>query len=214
MSALLPPYVEDEDLLARVRRDGRPLIRAVPAKGIRVVVGRGGDPEQEVYLERCREDGIPVLRRRGGGCAVVIDSGNLLLSLILPVEGLGGITTYFSSISRWTGSALERAGIGGVVQRGTSDLTIGDKKIGGSCIYRAKDLLYYSATLLVDADLSLLSRYLPHPPREPDYRNARAHDDFVMNLPGSQSPAAIAAYLASQPIDTLIKSPPTWREDC
>jgi lipoate-protein ligase A len=35
---------------------------------------------------------------------------------------------------------------------------------------------------LINADLSLIDRYLKHPPREPDYRRGRSHLDFVMSV--------------------------------
>jgi len=51
-------------------------------------------------------------------------------------------------------------------------------------------LLYYSASLLVNAQLSLVERYLRHPPREPKYRDGRSHLEFVANLATSSIPSA------------------------
>ena len=59
---------------------------------------------------------------------------------------------------------------------------LGERKIGGSCIWRTRGLLYYSTTLLVDPDLDLCERYLPHPPREPAYRAGRPHRAFMGSL--------------------------------
>ena len=67
-------------------------------------------------------------------------------------------------------------------REGTSDLAIGDRKIGGSCIYRVPGLLFYSTTLLLDPDIDLIERYLRHPPREPDYRKGRPHREFMTSL--------------------------------
>jgi lipoate-protein ligase A len=69
-----------------------------------------------------------------------------------------------------------------VTQRGVSDLALGDRKLGGSCLRRERGLAHYTTTLLVDPDLALLDRYLQHPPREPDYRAGRTHRDFVTTL--------------------------------
>jgi lipoate-protein ligase A len=69
-----------------------------------------------------------------------------------------------------------------VHQAGISDLARDDRKVGGACIYRSRGLLYYSATVLVDPDITRITRYLAHPPREPDYRRGRAHADFVLGL--------------------------------
>jgi lipoate-protein ligase A len=39
--------------------------------------------------------------------------------------------------------------------------------------------VYYSASLLVKPDVSLVERYLRHPPREPEYRRGRSHREFM-----------------------------------
>ncbi len=180
----LPAWDHDEALIAAWRADSAPRARAYawPPAGappVAVVVGRGGDPAAEVALDAARADGVPVLRRRGGGCAVVLDPGNAIVSLALPLPGVSGITGAFAAISAWLIGALAGCGLSGVRQEGTSDLAIGERKVGGSCLWRTKGLVYYSTTLLVCPDLALAERYLPHPPREPAYRAGRAHREFM-----------------------------------
>ncbi len=87
-------------------------------------------------------------------------------------------------------------GLPGVSRQGVSDLTIGEKKIGGSCIYRTKGVLYYSTTLLVDHDPELVDRYLKHPPREPEYRQGRDHRHFMTSLAAEGFAPEPAAWLA------------------
>jgi lipoate-protein ligase A len=128
------------------------------------------------------DDGIPLLRRRGGGCAVVVDPGNLVVSLVLPVPGVGAITAAFTAISAQIAAALAALGIDGVRQAGVSDLTLDDRKLGGACIWRTRGLLYYSTTLLVNPAWDLIDRYLPHPPREPAYRRGRPHREFLTSF--------------------------------
>ena len=185
--APLPAWGHDEDLIADLRADARPRARAYawpPADAplVAVVVGRGGDPAVEVDLAAARADDVPVLRRRGGGCAVVLDPGNVIVSLALPLAGVGGITSAFATISAWLIGALARCGLPGVRPEGTSDLALAERKVGGSCLWRTKGLVYYSTTLLVAPDLALAHRYLPHPPREPAYRAGRPHRDFMGSL--------------------------------
>jgi len=86
---------------------------------------------------------------------------------------------------------LAEVGVPEVRCQGVSDLAVGDRKIGGSCIYRTKGLLLYGTTLLVDPELSLLKRYLPHPPREPEYRRGRSHAEFVTSLAELGLPADV-----------------------
>lgn len=183
MAALaITPWSDDEDLIAGVASDGRPRLRISVPRETTVVLGRGSAAEAEIDTAACAADGVDVTRRRGGGCAVVLDPGNLVVSAALPVPGIGDSPAYFARFSAWLGAALGRLGAPGVRQRGISDLALDERKVGGSCIYRSKGLLYYSTTLLVAPDLDRMERYLRHPPREPEYRRGRRHRDFVSTL--------------------------------
>lgn len=176
------PYDRDDDLLEAVRRDGLPRLRVIRWGAPAVVIGKGGKQDLELHREAIAADGVPVFQRPGGGCSVVLDPGNVIVSAVLPVPGIGAITSSFAAISDWLIAGLAGCGVPGVERRGTSDLVLGDRKVGGSCIYRTRNLLYYSTTLLVDPDLDLIERYLKHPPREPDYRRGRPHRDFLGSL--------------------------------
>jgi len=181
-SVATEPYVQDEAVLDRVLSDDIALVRVYRYPETAAVLGRGGKPELELELDTLHMDGIPILRRRGGGCSVVLDPGNLVVTVTLPMVGIGRVTSSFDAISRWLIAALDACGIPGVERRGVSDLALDERKIGGSCIYRTKGLLHYATTLLVDPDLDLMERYLAHPPREPEYRRGRRHRDFVTTL--------------------------------
>jgi len=178
----LVPYDREDELVAEARATGRALCRVYRPDRVAVVVGRGGDPARELHLEATAADGVPVYRRPGGGGAVVLDPGNLVVALALPMPGLGNITGAFRQASDLVIAALAGCGVTGVVQRGVSDLALGDRKLGGSCLHRQRGMAHYSTTLLVEPDLALLDRYLQHPPREPDYRAGRAHGAFVTTL--------------------------------
>jgi lipoate-protein ligase A len=187
------PYVEDDVLLEATLAARCPRLRVYRPSGVAVVLGRGSRFETEVHLEPCAEDGVPVLRRRGGGCAVVLDPGNVVVAVTRPVHGLGGSLEHFHRLSAWIAAALGRLGIEGVGREGHSDLVLGDRKVGGACIYRTRDLLCYSTTLLVAPRIDLMERYLKHPPREPEYRRGRRHSEFVGRLGRGGGPEELAA---------------------
>lgn len=172
----------DEDLLTEVKSTGRPGLNVYRYPRIEAVIGRGGRIADELHSERLLQDGVPMTRRRGGGCAVVLDPGNLIVSIALPLPGVGGIRKAFDGISTWMIELLSAVGVPNVVQRGVSDLVLGERKIGGSCIWRTRGLLYYSSTLLVVPQAGLMDRYLKHPPREPQYRRNRPHAEFTTSL--------------------------------
>jgi lipoate-protein ligase A len=178
----MAPYDREDDLIAEARATGRALCRVYRPERVAVVVGRGGRPARELQLEAIAADGVPIYRRPGGGGAVVLDPGNLVVVLALPRPGLGEITAAFGLASALVIEALDGCGVADIVQRGISDLAVGDRKLGGSCLHRQRGWVHYSTTLLVEPDLALLDRYLQHPPREPDYRNGRPHGAFVTTL--------------------------------
>ncbi len=180
------PYIRnydlDEDLLEEAARKGRPAMKLYAWKGLALVLGRGSDPEREIRLEPALADGVPILRRRGGGCAVLLDPGNAVASLAFPLPGTGRITRAFDASLEWLLGGLERAGIYGIRREGISDLALGEKKVGGTCLYRKSGLVYFSATLLAAPSLELVERYLKHPPREPAWRRGRSHAAFMGSL--------------------------------
>ncbi len=174
-------YLEDDVQLAATKADGQARVQVTRPAAPLVVLGRSSRPEVELHLERCQADGIPVQRRRGGGCAVVLDAGNVVVTATATAPGLG-IADHFDRLSAWLTDGLTRAGVAGVQRRDVSDLCVGSDKIAGACMFRARDLLLYSVSLLVDPELALIDRYLQHPPREPAYRQGRAHLDFVTTI--------------------------------
>ncbi len=176
------PYDLDDDLMAQARGDNQPRVRVYQFDHIAVVIGRGGKQELELHTENIAADNIPLYRRAGGGCSVVLDPGNVIVSLALPLPGIGQIKTAFNAVTDWMIAGLAASGVPDVVQRGVSDLVIAEQKIGGSCVYRTRGLLYYSTTLLCEQKMPLIGKYLQHPPREPEYRQGRPHQQFVGSL--------------------------------
>jgi lipoate-protein ligase A len=83
------------------------------------------------------------------------------------------------------GDALRRtAGIQTEI-RGTGDLCLGDRKVLGSSAFSGRGAFFYQASLLVEANLDLMERYLRHPSREPTYRRGRGHREFLTTLTGA-----------------------------
>ncbi len=176
-------YNFDSDLIESVSASRVPGWNVYQHIETAVILGRGSKPEKEINYSACQEDETPVYQRLGGGCAVVLDSGNIIVSVVLPTTGFVNNQQYFNKLSQWLIRKLEDIGVNGVYQDGTSDLVYQGRKIGGSSIQRTKDYLYYSTTLLVNPQVQMLERYLKYPPREPDYRLGRSHKDFVGSLP-------------------------------
>lgn len=160
------------------------------------MLGAGRRAEEDVHLERAARDGVPVLRRRGGGGTVLLCPGQVVLALVAEVASPFQNLEYFRTINGWVRRALAELGLSGVEERGISDLAVGGRKILGSSLYRRRLLLFYQASLLVDVDLALLQRYLRFPSRVPDYRQGRSHEQFCTTLRQSGCPAATPVVIA------------------
>ncbi len=202
---LIHPYVADDPLVAHVQADGRPRARVYRPGEMVIILGRGSDPETELHVEACRRDRLPVYRRRGGGCAVLVDPGNLILVAAVPLPGLDRVREAMDACTAWALAQCARCGLAHVQRRDVSDLAVGDRKVGGASIHRTRGLVLYGTTLLVDPDLPACDRYLRHPPREPAYRGGRAHPDFMgalMSLPGW--PRSTAGAGAGDPTEWLL----------
>jgi lipoate-protein ligase A len=172
------PY--DAQALARFQREG-PFIWLWEPERIECVLG-AGTPERDVDLALCAATDVPVYRRRGGGGAVVLSPGNLVITAAYPANLKRFASQWIIPIGEAVVRALQRVGVEGAAVRGLGDVAIGDRKILGASLYANREVALYQGSLLVDSDLSLIPAYLPHPSREPDYRRGRSHLEFVTTL--------------------------------
>ena len=72
----------------------------------------------ELHLDACHRDNVPILRRRGGCCSVVLDPGNLIVSVVAAGVPFGRHRECFDTLTDWLIKGLERSGISGVYQAG------------------------------------------------------------------------------------------------
>jgi lipoate-protein ligase A len=164
-----------------------------------VVLGSSNQPERECNLSNCRADEIPVLKRYGGGGTVLLYPGVVVLSLGLWVRLLYHNGAYFQLLNGALIDALAAAFplCARLQQRGLSDIADGERKIAGTSMFRSRHYLLYQVSLLVDADLAPIERYIAHPSSEPEYRSNKTHRDFLGCLvdlvPGVDSPQVVEA---------------------
>jgi lipoate---protein ligase len=151
-----------------------------------VVIGYGNHVDVEVERSACEKDSVAILRRCSGGGAVVQGPGCLNYSLVLPIDRhaeLASITAANCHIMKRNAAVLSKILGQEVSVEGYTDLAIDGLKFSGNAQRRKRTHLLFHGTFLLESfDLTLLSRYLKHPSREPDYRGTRSHADFVAKL--------------------------------
>jgi lipoate-protein ligase A len=215
----------DEALLDWAEADGPiwEFVRVWESPEPVVVIGRSSRVEQEVDVAACRERGIPILRRSSGGAAIVAGPGCLMFAVVLSYQlrpELRDIRRAHCDILGRLADALRPhvSPAADIAQAGTSDLVLIEqphrsatpRKFSGNSLRAKRTHLLYHGTLLYDFDLALLETCLKLPPRQPEYRHARAHRDFVINLPLERA-ALIQAVDAAWPTQEEVKKWPRER---
>jgi lipoate-protein ligase A len=180
------PLRKNDDIFIRAASERLPFVLTYEQTAIEIVRGPSCRIiNNEIYADRCETDGVKITERRGGGGTVVLSPGVLVIIVVgekkHPRETA---TDVFHRIHDRLIIALCKAGIKNITQDGISDLTVNGKKILGSSLYMGSkpQLFYYQSSLLVSCDISLMDRYLRHPPREPSYRRGRGHSEFCTTL--------------------------------
>lgn len=119
-----------------------------------VVIGRNQNPWTECRTSLLEEEGGKLARRLSGGGAVFHDIGNLNFTFLMQ-DADYDLDQQLSVIQK----ACGRIGIC-VERSGRNDLLADGQKFSGNAFFHAHGRAYHHGTLLVDADMQKLSRYL------------------------------------------------------
>jgi lipoate-protein ligase A len=95
----------------------------------------------------------------------------------------------------------------GLTRAGTSDLVMDDRKVSGNSLRCQRTHLLYHGTLLYDMPLEWVARYLRTPPREPDYRAQRGHQEFLTTIPATREDVTAAVIDAFNAQESLTQWP-------
>ena len=176
----------DEALLEEAEVAAHPTetLRLWEPRQLGVVIGRSSNMA-EVRDDTRRELNLPVLRRISGGAAVVVGPGCLMYALVLSLRQRPELQSIDRAHAAVLGTiaAVLRPTVPGLAHRGICDLAIGERKVSGNSVRLKREHLLYHGTLLYDFPLDLIGRCLEMPLRQPEYRRARPHEEFVANLP-------------------------------
>ncbi len=71
---------------------GPPLVRFWKPADYAVVLGASRRLREEVHVDACRDDGVPIFRRSSGGGTVLIGPGTLNVTVILPETAGPGLS--------------------------------------------------------------------------------------------------------------------------
>lgn len=130
------------------------------------LVGRFQTLENELRVDSCREQGIPVGRRPTGGGAIVMGPEQLGVAWTLPGAEQDGYRHARAMMARFSEGLVAGLSPLGVSARfrGKNDLEVEGRKVAGLGVYRDKSGgVLYHASVLVDLDIAWMLGLLSTP---------------------------------------------------
>jgi len=140
-----------------------------------IVMGISGKAEELISPQAAV--GIPVIRRFSGGGCVVVDENTLFVTFICQKE-VHPFPPYPEPILRWCAGFYSF--VPGFHVR-ENDYVIGERKCGGNAQYIRKDRWLQHTCFLWDYRPERMGLLL-HPPKSPQYREGRSHEEFLCCL--------------------------------
>ncbi|MDR1525168.1 MAG: lipoate--protein ligase [Tannerella sp.] len=119
-----------------------------------VVIGVNQNPWKEAHVKELEQDGGFLARRMSGGGAVFHDLGNLNFTFLVREDNYDTgrqLDVIIRAVAKF-GIRAERSG--------RNDILTDGKKFSGNAFYNSRGHCYHHGTLLLDVDMSDLSRYL------------------------------------------------------
>ena len=175
------PWHESQLIYHALAALGREALSLVSPATPYVCVGFHQDLEQEVDLDFCTANHIPVFRRDLGGGAVYLDGDQLFFQLILrrdnPAVSVGKEAFYRKFLQPII-NVYRRIGIP-AEYRPINDVIAGTRKISGTGVGEIGNCIVFVGNLIVDFNYAMMSRVLKVPDEK--FRD-KVHKTLMENL--------------------------------
>ncbi len=165
---------------ALLRADGRNwfLMNQYPPESI--VMGISAEPETVVDFHKWQQKPIPLVRRFSGGGTVFIDE-NCVMATFICNQAEVGVCPFPQPVLQWSEAFYRPIFHGLEFSLRENDYVIGHKKCGGNAQYMMKNRWLHHTSFLWNYSVEKME-YLKMPPRMPQYRQKRSHEEFLCKL--------------------------------
>ncbi len=145
-----------------------------------IIVGRNQNALEEINKKYVDEHGIVVTRRLSGGGAVYQDLGNLCFSFVVDSnsEEFGDFKSFVQPVV----DALHDMGATSAEVSGRNDILVDGKKFSGNAMYTKNGKTFSHGTLMLDVDLSVISKALTVPEDKIKSKGIKSVRSRVTNL--------------------------------
>ncbi len=162
MTPQLLPFFSSQDPFENLSREELIFETFDPAQALlllyintaSVVIGKNQNPWREARLGILEQDGIPMVRRITGGGTVWHDEGNLNFSLLCSPQAYSK-----TEVQELLGRVMNHLGVPWTCNS-HGDFFARERKFSGHAYAVKKDRILHHGTLLVQADLLRLKKYL------------------------------------------------------
>ncbi len=141
-----------------------------------VVIGKNQNPWRECKVEELNNDEGFLARRLSGGGAVFQDLGNLNFTFLVREKNYN-VDKQLSVII----NAVNKFGIN-AQKSGRNDITAQGRKFSGNAFYKTEDYCYHHGTILINADMGMLSHYLNVSAKKLSSKGVTSVKSRVVNL--------------------------------
>lgn len=166
-NAFMNMAIDEAILTARIARQVPNTLRFYRWQPSAVSVGKNQNPENEIYIDACKQSGVDVVRRISGGGTVYHDfEGEITYSITAQTAdfGTGEITSVYFKIYEAITDALRLLGVPADFSSGDAkncpNLTVNCKKISGSSQTITRGVVLQHGTILRAVDLPKMFKLL------------------------------------------------------
>ena len=165
-----------------------------------VVIGRNQNAWQECRTGLLEQEGGTLARRLSGGGAVFHDMGNLNFTFSVSTENY--------DLSRQQRVILEACRLLGIQAElsGRNDLLAQGRKFSGNSFYNHGGRSFHNGTLLIDADMTKMGRYLSPSPAKIASKGVASVASRVVNL-RELCPGLTVAGMTSAMVQSVEQAP-------